>query len=56
MNNFFLIHEIYNKRCGYFSGDKIFVDAVIRGKNFVVGSGLNHTLRARLELWPLVSK
>ena len=29
---------------------------VIRGKKFVVGSGLNHTLRARIQLWPLILK
>ena len=27
---------------------------VIHGKKIVVGSGLNHTPRARVELWPLV--
>ena len=29
---------------------------VIRGKKIVVGSGRNHTPRACVELWPLVSK
>ena len=29
---------------------------MIRGKKIVVGSGLNHTPRAHVELWPLVSK
>ena len=29
---------------------------MIRGKKIVVGSSLNHTPRARVEQWPLVSE
>ena len=29
---------------------------VIHGKKIVVGSDLNHTPHARVELWPIVSK
>ena len=45
---------------GFFWGGQIFVDARIFSdswyKKLVVGSGLNHTPRASVELWPLVEK
>ena len=42
---------------GIFRGGKFFVDArMICGKKSVVGWGLNHTPRACVGQWPLVSK
>ena len=55
-----VLREWVNYRiAGIFRGVKIlkmFGFVVIHGKKIVVGSDLNHTPHARVELWPILSK